>query len=75
MGIIGVIDNGCGIAPENLKKIWEPLFTTRVDSGTGLGLDICRKIIEAHSGSIECESPPQGAQAGTAFTVRLPLKK
>jgi signal transduction histidine kinase/pSer/pThr/pTyr-binding forkhead associated (FHA) protein len=74
-GLVRVVDNGCGIAPENLKNIWEPLFTTRMDSGTGLGLDICRKIVGAHNGRIECESPPDGAPAGTAFSVRLPLKK
>jgi K+-sensing histidine kinase KdpD len=74
-GVIRVIDNGCGIAPQNLKKIWEPLFTTRGDSGTGLGLDICQKIIEAHNGRIECESPPEEASAGTAFSIRLPLEK
>jgi signal transduction histidine kinase len=75
LGLVRVLDNGCGIAPENLAKIWEPLFTTRTDSGTGLGLDICLKIIEAHDGRIDCESPPEGAQNGTAFTVFLPLNE
>lgn len=74
-GLIRVTDNGCGIPPENMRKIWEPLFTTREDSGTGLGLDICRKIVEAHDGHIECQSPPKNSTAGTTFTVRLPLKK
>ena len=74
-GLVRIVDNGCGIIPENLKKIWEPLFTTRMDSGTGLGLDICKKIVEAHNGLIGCESPPEGLPTGTAFSVRLPLKK
>ncbi len=71
-GIVRVIDNGCGIAPENLEKVWEPLFTTREDSGTGLGLDICRKIVDAHQGRIECESTPG---SGATFTVCLPLER
>ena len=74
-GLIRVVDNGCGVPPEDLQRIWEPLFTTREDSGTGLGLDICQKIVEAHDGHIECQSPPENSPAGTAFTVRLPLKK
>ncbi len=74
-GIIRVVDNGCGVAPEKLEKIWEPLFTTRENSGTGLGLDICRKIIEAHQGLIECQSPPEDASAGSVFSVSLPLHK
>jgi signal transduction histidine kinase len=74
-GLVRVVDNGCGIPSEELLKIWEPLFTTREDPGTGLGLDICKKIAEAHDGSIECESPPKDSSAGTAFTLHLPLKK
>jgi len=71
-GIIRVTDNGCGIPPESLDKIWEPFFTTKEDVGTGLGLDICKKIIEAHDGRIECESEPG---SGTTFAVMIPLKK
>ena len=75
-GIVSVTDNGCGISPENRDKIWEPLFTTREDTGTGLGLDICRKIVEAHHGTIESENAPEGlSQTGAVFIVRLPLKK
>ena len=74
-GIVRVVDNGCGIPQENQEKIWEPLFTTNESSGTGLGLDICMKIVEAHQGRIEFESPPDGFEVGTAFTVHLPLEK
>jgi signal transduction histidine kinase len=75
-GLVRVIDNGCGIPPENLEKIWEPLFTTRENTGTGLGLDICKKIIEAHEGYIECESPVgEQARTGTSFLAALPLMK
>ena len=75
-GLMKVIDNGCGIAPENLEKIWEPLFTTRENTGTGLGLDICKKIIEAHEGFIECESPiDEKSAVGSSFLAGLPLSK
>lgn len=67
---IHVADNGCGIPAENLQRIWEPFFTTKGDEGTGLGLDICRRIIEAHGGTIICQSQ---VGVGTCFTIRLPL--
>ena len=68
---IRVQDNGCGISPEDRKKIFEPYFTTRTDhGGTGLGLAITRRVIEQHHGAIEVESTPG---TGTVFTLRLPL--
>ena len=51
-----VIDNGIGMEKEVLEKIWQPFFTTKGDSGTGVGLEICRNIIENHCGKIYCES-------------------
>ncbi|MGA9351582.1 MAG: ATP-binding protein, partial [Anaerolineae bacterium] len=60
-------DNGCGIPEENLEKIFEPLFSTKV-RGIGLGLALSKKIIEAHGGSIEVESE---IGKGSTFTVRL----
>ncbi len=68
--IIKVSDNGCGIPPENLNKIWEPFYSTKADEGTGLGLEICRRIIEAHGGLINCDSE---VGVGTTFTIYLPL--
>ena len=67
---IDVTDNGSGI-PEDIKeKIFEPFFTTKVSGGgTGLGLDITRKIIEKHGGSLSVESQP----GRTCFRVILPL--
>lgn len=60
-------DNGEGITPENLDKIWEPFFTTKPEGkGTGLGLAICRRIVEEPGGTIEVES-----QAGAGTTVRM----
>ncbi|MCM8538194.1 MAG: ATP-binding protein [Lentisphaeraceae bacterium] len=64
-------DNGGGISPQNLKKIWDPFFTTKgKEKGTGLGLAICKDIIETHDGSIEYTGDDNGAE----FTIRLPLK-
>src|SRR5258706_5119538 len=64
---IDLVDTGEGITAENLKKIWEPFFTTKMEGkGTGLGLGICRRIVEEHSGAIEIEST-----AGRGTTVRM----
>jgi len=68
--VIQVQDNGCGIPEEYLPRIWEPFFTTKGDEGTGLGLDICRRIIEEHHGAITCTSR---VNVGTTFTISLPL--
>ncbi len=69
--IIAFSDDGVGIEPENLKKIFDPGFTTKgVGVGTGLGLSICYQIIQDHHGTIEAESTPG---EGTTFTIRLPL--
>ncbi|MGH7803736.1 MAG: ATP-binding protein [Candidatus Binatia bacterium] len=62
-------DNGAGIVPEKLEKIFNPFFTTK-DDGTGLGLAITKKIVEAHEGSIEAASE---VGRGTEFRVFLPL--
>ncbi len=67
---ITVSDTGCGISPENLQRIWEPFFTTKGSEGTGLGLGICRRIIEGHDGDIACHSV---LGQGTTFTIHLPL--
>lgn len=68
---IRISDNGCGIPEGNLGHIFEPFFTTReVGSGTGLGLTVCRDIVQAHGGHIEVESK---VRVGTMFTVYLPI--
>jgi len=68
--LIAVQDNGCGISDEHLEKIWESFFTTKGGDGTGLGLDICKRIIEEHHGTITCASQ---LNIGTTFTISLPI--
>ncbi len=68
--LIAVKDNGCGIAEKNLKKIFNPFFTTnQVTGGTGLGLSIVYGIIKEHGGNIEVRSKED---QGTEFVVILP---
>jgi signal transduction histidine kinase len=69
--VIEISDTGCGIAPENLQKIFDPGFTTKgVGVGTGLGLAICYRIIANHRGRIEVESV---RGRGTTFRIVLPM--
>ncbi|HKA60424.1 MAG TPA: ATP-binding protein [Gemmatimonadales bacterium] len=66
---VRVRDNGPGIPPEILGRIFDPFFTTKpVGKGTGLGLDIVRRLLQSHSGEIAVESTP----GRTEFQVRLP---
>ncbi len=70
---IAVRDQGEGIAPENLDKVFVPFFTTRLPGqGVGLGLSICDGIVRGHGGEMTIESS-QGV--GTLVTVRLPLRR
>jgi signal transduction histidine kinase len=66
---LDVIDTGCGIAAEELPKIFRPFHTTK-PGGTGLGLPTTRKIVRAHSGTIDVQSE---LGRGTKFTIRLPI--
>ena len=69
---IAFTDSGSGIRPENLDKVFEPGFTTKVvGDGTGLGLAICYKIIHAHHGNIKVESE---LGEGSTFTITLPVR-
>ncbi|MHB1033551.1 MAG: sensor histidine kinase [Pirellulales bacterium] len=73
-----VRDNGCGIPADKLRRIFEPFFTTKSGpdasgkGGTGLGLSMCRDIIEAHHGRIRVDST---VGKGTAFTLKLPVAR
>ena len=66
---IQVQDQGVGILPENLTKLFEPLFTTK-PNGIGLGLAVSRKLIEAHGGRIKAQSI---VGFGSTFAIHLPL--
>lgn len=66
---IKMSDNGGGIPPEAVRRIFEPNFTTK-NTGSGLGLAICKKIVEVHDGDIWFETRPND---GTDFYVSLPL--
>lgn len=69
--VITIEDNGQGISEENLRRIYDPFFTTKKDSGgTGLGLSISYAIIRDHLGTISVKSR---INRGTVFTLRLPL--
>ncbi len=70
--LIRVADDGTGIPPELLDRIYEPFFTTKqIGQGSGQGLTLARTTIEQHEGALECESR---RGEGTTFTVRLPLQ-
>jgi signal transduction histidine kinase len=73
---LSVADTGMGIPPERLRLIFEPFYTTKEPDahghgGTGLGLSVCRQIIEQHQGRIRVESL---VGKGSTFTVKLPLR-
>jgi len=63
-------DTGAGMSTETLQKLWTPLFTTK-PKGMGFGLPICKRIIEAHGGSISARS---AKRKSTTFTVTLPIE-
>ena len=72
---IALRDTGSGITAEHLPKIFDPFFSTKQSDengqgGSGLGLALCREVIEAHKGRIRVEST---VGVGTQFTLKLPL--
>jgi len=67
---VEIADTGCGIPQEALGKIFDPLFTTKA-KGIGLGLALCKAIIDRHEGYIQVESQ---VGKGTTFAIKLPLK-
>ncbi len=69
--LISFADSGKGISAENLGNLWKPLFTTK-SKGTGLGLVICKRFVEAHGGLIAVASE---VEKGTVFTINLPLNR
>jgi signal transduction histidine kinase len=69
--VVEVTDSGCGISPDIQERIFQPFFTTKpAGEGSGLGLDIVRKIVEKHQGTITFAS----VSGKTTFTVTLPMR-
>jgi signal transduction histidine kinase len=66
---VSIQDTGVGIPEENLAKLFRPLFTTKA-KGQGLGLPVCKRLVEAHGGTISVQSK---LGAGSTFTVNLPI--
>jgi signal transduction histidine kinase len=70
---VRIADSGTGIEEKNLKKIFDPFFSTKpTGEGTGLGLAVCYGIVTAHNGKIEVESNGDG---GTSFLITLPTSE
>ena len=69
MVIISVIDNGSGIVPEAIDKVFVPFFTTK-SKGSGIGLSLCRQIMNRHRGSISLDSQ---VEKGSSFVLRFPI--
>jgi signal transduction histidine kinase len=71
---ITVADSGSGIPRDNLRQIFEPFYTTKKDTGTGLGLWVSRGIVQKHGGSIRVRSRADGHATGTVFLIFLPQR-
>jgi signal transduction histidine kinase len=69
-----IADNGEGIQKEHPDGIFQPFFTTKGESGTGLGLSLSKAIVERYSGKMRIRSSVRPGKSGTAFKIRLPVK-
>ena len=67
--LISIADHGPGIPAAQAVQLFEPFYTTKAE-GMGMGLNICRSIVEAHQGRLGVEPNPEG---GSIFTITLPL--
>jgi signal transduction histidine kinase len=73
-GIILIVeDNGVGIAPDVLPKVFEAFFTTRATVGTGIGLFVAKQFVEGHGGRVSVESNNESENHGTTVRIFLPL--
>jgi len=68
---VSFADTGPGISPENLEKVFQPLFTTKT-KGFGFGLATAKIIVEKHGGTVDVRSEPG---KGTVFSIRLPVAR
>jgi signal transduction histidine kinase len=71
---VSIADTGPGISPDDQKQVFQPFFTTKGESGTGLGLWVCHGIVRKHGGRIRFRSRPhqEGQPGGTVFSIFLP---
>jgi len=69
--VISVQDSGVGISADNLSKLFKPFFTTKAQ-GQGLGLAVCKRLIEAQNGTITVQSEQSN---GSTFTIELPITR
>ena len=70
---IAVADNGEGISDDAIDQIFDPFFTTKGSVGNGLGLWVCKQIVEKHGGTIWVRSRTEGRMQGTTFLLILPV--
>jgi signal transduction histidine kinase len=71
---VTIADTGVGIPTKNRKKLFNAFYTTKKDSGTGLGLWLVQSMISKHKGMIHVRSNAVPGKSGTAFSVFLPLE-
>jgi PAS domain S-box-containing protein len=71
---VTLADNGSGIPADRFDKIFEPFYTTKQDTGTGLGLWLSQSIVDKHGGSLRFRSSTQPKHRGTTFSIFLPKK-
>src|SRR5579863_39811 len=71
---VTIMDNGSGINREQMKKIFEPFYTTKKDLGTGLGLWLTENLVRKHQGTIRVRSTSDSQRSGTAFSIFLPVE-
>ena len=71
--VLIVADDGVGIAPEILPRVFDAFFTTRDSVGTGIGLFIAKQFVEGHGGKIDIESNCEAERHGTTVRVFLPI--
>ena len=69
---ISVGDNGKGVSKEDAPKVFEPFYTTKGEKGTGLGLWVCKGIVQKHDGVISFRSVVRPLSRGSIFSVFLP---
>jgi PAS domain S-box-containing protein len=71
--VLTVEDDGVGIAPKDLPKVFDAFFTTRTTVGTGIGLFVAKQFVEGHGGRISIQSDSESGKPGTTVRVFLPL--